>query len=318
MNKRLLCLILTVILLLPVFVAYAAPADVDDFTVFRMSSWAKEEVSLAQAYGLLPERAMFSDYTVPIARIYFCDLIVKCYRKLVGSRNVPTPETLSFLDTESTNVEIAYQLGIISGMGNGNFAPYELVTREQVAKMISIMVRLISNREVPGDGDSYAAFSDGGDVSEWARVYVSHMVNSGYMKGVSDNQFAPLDNLSTESAVILVKRIFTKFMPENEQPAYITITSSVPDHVTPGRLRVEWKDTLLEAEEEYYVTIFDNELYYSSTAGIRSRKEVVLSVTTTENFAELYIPEDIFIPDAILFVSRGSVYSQPIAFSMSD
>ena len=314
MNKKIIGILLAFVLVVPIFSAATSAATLSDFSLFKMSDWAREEFLIGQGCGLMTERVLFMDYTAPISREYFCDLIVRCYRKILGSSSLPVVEGFSFTDIESTNIEIAYQLGIVSGVGDGRFAPYEFVTREQVSKMLSIMVRLVNKREAPGTEDILDTLSDSWNISDWARPYVAHMLNGEYMNGVSSTEFAPQSNISIESVVLLVKRIYLKFGTSLPEPIDIKTSLSAP--IQPGNFRLEWESSVEldpeDPEDVYTVRLYNAELYISSTSGLRSRRATVLELKTTDKFIDINVDDSMLGFDGYVTVANGSNYAPPM------
>ena len=88
----------------------------------------------------------------------------------------------SFKDVEpgmwySEYVEWAAEKGIIVGYGDGNFGPYDLITKEQAALIIARYARLEGN-DTTGDGD-LTAYEDGETVSAWAEAAVDWCEDNG-------------------------------------------------------------------------------------------------------------------------------------------
>ncbi len=81
------------------------------------------------------------------------------------------------------HAEILATMGIVSGMGNGAFAPEERVTRAQFAKMVVLALNL------PVDQSATLSFRDARTVPDWGRPYVAAAVQAGLIKGYDDNTF---------------------------------------------------------------------------------------------------------------------------------
>ena len=108
-----------------------------------------------------------------------------------------------FTDTSDPEVLKALNVGITNGLSAAEFAPDQLLNREQAATMLS---RVYKKLTFPGwtlgtDGD-YAedfralftmpeAFADDGDISSWARDSVYFMAANGILKGMEGHAFQP-------------------------------------------------------------------------------------------------------------------------------
>ena len=81
-------------------------------------------------------------------------------------------------------VEWASGEGIVSGNGNGIFAPNDSVTREQMAIMLYNYAAYAGyDTSVRGD---VSAFSDGAAVHDWAAEAMSWAVGVGVLRGSND------------------------------------------------------------------------------------------------------------------------------------
>ncbi len=97
------------------------------------SSWAQAEVDEARLKNLVIGDAD-GGYQTDITRELFCRLIVNMVEVTIGS---PVAVTIAnpFDDTNDLDVIKAYQLGIVNGISATEFAPNNLITREEVAAM---------------------------------------------------------------------------------------------------------------------------------------------------------------------------------------
>lgn len=93
---------------------------------------------------------------------------------------------------------------IVSGMGDGTFAPDAEITREQIAV---ILYNYTSYKQgdtaVSGSAD---AFADGNTVSDWAANAVNWALGKGLIKGVGDNMLAPQNSATRAEIVTILMR----------------------------------------------------------------------------------------------------------------
>ena len=94
-------------------------------------------------------------------------------------------------------------LGFTAGTSDSTFGPGELLTREQAAVMLTAVYRALGG-SVP---DGTPSFSDGGDISSWARSSVAFMSQSGIVAGYGDGRFGPQDTAQRQACLIMALRI---------------------------------------------------------------------------------------------------------------
>jgi hypothetical protein len=161
------------------------------------SPWAKDELDEAAGLGLVPEDLDW-DYTQNITRQEFAGLMVSLYKVLHGS--VAYEYETPFSDADDVGVSMAYGLGIVSGMGNGLFAPDQKITREQMAVMLHNLLSGLFYEEAPADAQ-LRSFSDANSVSSWAYDAAAFITAHGIIQGYSGG-FHPKENASREVAVV--------------------------------------------------------------------------------------------------------------------
>lgn len=115
----------------------------------------------------------------------------------------------AFSDTDNPEINKAYELGIVDGVGNGKFAPNNLTNREQVATMLHRAVRVI-NPKADFSTEGAEQFKDEKLISSWALESVKFMNKNDLMRG--DNGFVdPKGTTTREQAVLLVLRTYEKY-----------------------------------------------------------------------------------------------------------
>ncbi len=212
------------------------------------SSWAASEVSQAVNVGLVTSNVS-ENYQANITREQFCGIVVSAYEKFSGS--TAAVGSSSFNDTSNAEVLKAAELGIVSGVGGGSFAPNNYITRQEIAAMLTRMIE----KAVPSVNTSIYnnnSFSDSYLISDWALPYVNFVYDNGIMRGSDNNTIAPLDNTTCEEAVLLVYRTYKKYTGADEQSdnavqSNAFIVSSTEDYVT------------------YSINAYNHSIYYNST-----------------------------------------------------
>jgi len=99
-------------------------------------------------------------------------------------------------------IAAAAAAGILTGRGDGRFAPQERITR---AEMAAIIARSLQLGASPAD-DSY---TDAGDIPAWAQSYVSAATAAGLMQGRADGSFAPRAYASRAESAQLIYNLLT-------------------------------------------------------------------------------------------------------------
>lgn len=94
--------------------------------------------------------------------------------------------------------------GIVTGYGDGTFAPENNITREEFATMLARYAQKYGNYTA-GSAADFAAYSDASSVDSWAAEYVAWAVKGGYM-GKNTNVLTPLANMTRAEAAAMVVR----------------------------------------------------------------------------------------------------------------
>lgn len=233
MKKRLFILCLTVIF----FITYLTPLKVDaNSTQFSdiKGHWAEEGIRL------LVEKGAISGYpdgsfrpNKEITRAEFVTLIVKLFD--LRSNDQTAIDQVFYEDTYTINregsldwshwalkeINIATIRGIIQGTGAKQFSPDDLLTREQMAVIISNLIYKAKPYELQQLAeiafpmrDVPSIFTDNGTISEWARHDVNTLSRLGVLQGYNDSTYRP-EKLATRGEVVtilnrLVERIRTE------------------------------------------------------------------------------------------------------------
>jgi len=164
------------------------------------SAWAEEWLNKAEDYGLLPDVLVGADMTKPITRLEFAALSVKLYEAMSGK--TVTAGSNPFTDTSDPEVLKAVKIGVTNGTAPDKFSPDALITREQVAVMMTRAYKAAfwEGWTLDGDGtyakntldySGVAPFADDADISAYAKPSVYFMAKNNIIGGVGNNMFAP-------------------------------------------------------------------------------------------------------------------------------
>jgi len=108
-------------------------------------------------------------------------------------------------------IEWAAAQGLVSGMGDGNFAPSRAITRQEMAVMLNNFI--VSRGIVLPQGET-GIFTDHDDISDWALEGVLAIQAAGIIAGYPDGSFAPTDTATRAE----VATIFARFLEVADLP----------------------------------------------------------------------------------------------------
>jgi hypothetical protein len=179
------------------------------FTDLNNGHWAAAEIgnaiNLGLAYGVSPTQ-FAPDRN--ITRAEFAALLTRA----IGIKNTTSIQSrFSDVTTDSwyfNAVNGAAEAGLVSGYTLSTFAPDDLITREQMAVMISRALAY-KGKQVKDDSDSFLAnFKDRGGISSWALQGVNTVVQLGIVKGRSADTFAARQNATRAEATAMILRTY--------------------------------------------------------------------------------------------------------------
>lgn len=131
-----------------------------------------------------------------ITRAEFAKIIVKAF-------NLPYSGEKVFQDTKGhwaeDAISAAYMNGIISGYDENSFGPDDTITREQIAVMVVKAAKLTGT-------SNQQKFSDGEQISKWAKNEAAIAAANQLIFGYEDNTFRPKNNASRAEAVSIITR----------------------------------------------------------------------------------------------------------------
>ncbi|MBE7032805.1 MAG: DNRLRE domain-containing protein [Ruminococcaceae bacterium] len=101
-------------------------------------------------------------------------------------------------------VQTALDYGIISA--DNNFRPDDPITREEMAKIISI----ISNTDNEFSSSAEIPYTDLSEISQWAIDYVRYVTDTGLMQGRNNGSFDPKANATRAESAAVISRMLKK------------------------------------------------------------------------------------------------------------
>lgn len=240
---RALCALLTAAMA----ASFAGPAG----ALTGVSSWAEPDVMAATSAGLTPDTFAALSAKSSVSRAEFCAVALKLY-EAERETQVPRTDRVYFGDCDDPDVNTAYEMHLISGRGNGVFAPEESVSRQDLCVILD-SVREQCEVEKPEATVSAASFPDGSALRDYAVDATETMLSTGIIKGVetsvsNDPEQAgetvtllePQGTATREQALIMASRFLDAFDAEPLTPS---------DLMEDGALLAEADDPEIDAEQ---------------------------------------------------------------------
>ena len=172
------------------------------------SAWAEDLVSAAIRSGLVPQ-SLQCNYTGAITRGQVAEMFVSLIEKSAGKdiEAVMAERGLSlsqsaFADTTDPNALAASALGIVGGVGDGRFDPQGILTRGQIATMLTRTAQVMG---VDTEGYTHSFVDVSG---HWSSPFLGWPSQVGAVSGVGDGRFDPEGTLTTEQAIVMVYRAY--------------------------------------------------------------------------------------------------------------
>jgi hypothetical protein len=173
------------------------------------SSWAEKELTKADEKQLIPELLVGADYTESITREEFAHIIIKLYEAISGKK-VSELKDNPFTDTNDSEVLKAYSLGITNGTTKTTFSPKNLITREEMATM---MTRALDKAGIStSQNNNSKKFDDDNDMHDWGKTAIYFMSSNDIIQGVGNNKFNVKGNASKEQALLISERSLERFV----------------------------------------------------------------------------------------------------------
>ena len=189
--------------------AVSTAAHAAAFTDVPDDAWYSEAVDYAVNHGMFSGTGAgtFSPST-PMTR----GMIVVVLSN-VAKADVSSAKDASFSDVQPSDwyayaIDWAYEQGYVSGTGANTFSPNSVVTRAQIAVILSNYLHSI-NADLEEDGNS-AAFNDITAIPSWALEGVKYMQAIGLMAGDSAGNFNPNKELTRAEAASVFMRMDQK------------------------------------------------------------------------------------------------------------
>ena len=180
-----------------------------------VSNWAQEGVAAAQEAGLIPSTLETRSATGAITRAEFCGIAVNAY-KAVSGKAVFASGKKPFRDCDDPNVVAAYELGLISGRGDGVFDPDAEIERQDLCVMLYNILNTagIDAPAIAGDA-CVEDYPDVSEINDYAVDAMITMVDYTVVNGITiagqPATLSPSSTATREQALIMATRFCSAF-----------------------------------------------------------------------------------------------------------
>lgn len=183
------------------------------FTDVSPSAWYKQYIDYSVTYGILSGAGngkMLPNKTM--TRAEFVQVLANLAGVDTSNKNITT----EFTDVKAGHwfapaVKWASENGIVSGMGEGKFAPNANITREQMCSMLVRYVESYLGITLENSVDK-KVFADDNKISSWAKDAVYKCQQSGLVNGISETTFAPRDNATRAAVATIMSKFHEQYL----------------------------------------------------------------------------------------------------------
>ena len=103
-------------------------------------------------------------------------------------------------------VKLAAAVGLVEGE-NGRFRPEDPVTREELALLFARFARRVNLPAPEVDASVLGAYSDAGQLSDWAKADFALAVNLGWVQGVKEDAIDPRGAATRAQTAVMLLRV---------------------------------------------------------------------------------------------------------------
>lgn len=181
-------------------------------------SWGMSILDQMDALGMIPQALKGENVTTPISRIMVAKFAVQVYGVIDGGLTPPKGIDY-FTDTKDPDVNLACDLHLMAGDGNGKFRPNDPITREEFFKVtVNLLNAIRYNYSDDPTVNLEKKFTDAAKVSEWAKASTRLLVSMEIVKG-SDGMLLPKNNINMEQVAAIFQRCYNFNITWSVSPA---------------------------------------------------------------------------------------------------
>ena len=178
-----------------------------DFQDLDSVEWARTAINGLAMRGMINGRDQYTfDPNANITRAEYCQLLMGAINAL-NAKGESTFADVPSIAWYYNAVSVASQLGIVSGYGDGNFGPNDLITRQDMALMTYKTAQIMNKSLEPVNAE--ITFEDSHEISDYAFEAVMTLQKAGIINGMTDTTFEPHSNATRAQSA---KVIFDTFV----------------------------------------------------------------------------------------------------------
>ena len=173
------------------------------FTDLTSHAWAADAINALADEGIIKgtSETTFSP-AKNITRADFAILLVRAFEK--ESDNTENFDDVSESDYFAKELAVARNTGLVSGIGDNKFAPYDNIKR---CDMMLMVYRVLKDSDTLVGADIIRPqYADFDSVSDYAKEAVSALIGAGLVNG-KNGKIAPNDYTTRAEVAVLIKRI---------------------------------------------------------------------------------------------------------------
>ena len=162
----------------------------------------------AEERGIFPNSLIGRTLDSKLTRLELAEIIVALY-EYITSEEIALSGSVSYNDTDDINVLKLTELGVMKGVGDGNFEPDRTVTKEQAVVMFQRAL-LVADCDVPDDYENVVLYSDDNSISEWAKSSIYKMKKYGALDNIFVKNLNPQENIDIRTAIAISENCASK------------------------------------------------------------------------------------------------------------
>lgn len=297
--KRTKTKVLSVLLSLAMLLSFAVPTAfaADSRYADTINHWAEKAINRWSDYGIIKGYGETFNPDDAITRGQMATILSKTLGLTKEAEN-------PFSDISGDDWYAPYILrcckeGIILG-DNGIVNPNAEITRQEAMTMFC-RAFLIEQSESADLSD----FKDSNDVAAWALPYVSALINSGIVSGVSDDMLAPNDSMSRAALVTILDRAVVRYINAsgeydlNDGSGIILVAAG--DVILRGKTKA---DVLVTAAADGKTVTF-SETTVAGNVILQANTEIIISEENSTNNEKEPETSVSVIPNKSLFIGNS-------------
>ncbi len=155
-----------------------------------------------------------------ISRAELANLAMETYEYITQEFLLPNSEQSIFNDINESQygirIEQVYINGFMSGVGENQFSPNEMVTRSQATTVLYRLMKRLNTKYNNKLEESKTNINDIDDVPEWAIEATTYMVSTGLVT-LNEGNFSPNELIEKNTLNEIVNKIKDMFVTDDSE-----------------------------------------------------------------------------------------------------